>query len=68
MNMTPIQRIKALLGESTNDAILEICLDDAKQEFLSYTGRNEVPVPAQYLVEQLAILRYNQLGNEGLSS
>ena len=68
MSMTPIQRIKALLGESTNDAILEICLDDAKQEFLSYTGRNEVPVPAQYLVEQLAILRYNQLGNEGLSS
>ena len=69
--MTPIQRIKTLLGESDNnalDAILEICLDAAEQEFLSYTGRNEVPVAAKPLIEQLAILRYNQIGNEGLSS
>jgi hypothetical protein len=71
MDMTPIQRIKTLLGESDNnalDAILEICLDAAEQEFLSYTGRNEVPVAAKPLIEQLAILRYNQIGNEGLSS
>lgn len=69
--MTPIQRMKTLLGESDNtalDDILEICLDAAEQEFLSYTGRKEVPDAAEPLVEQLAILRYNQIGNEGLSS
>lgn len=69
--MTTIERLKIKLGEASNTAIddvLEICLEDAQQDFLTYCGRADVPVAANSLVEDMAIIKYNQLGNEGLSS
>lgn len=69
--MTMVERLKVKLGETGNsaiDALLETCIEDAQQDFLTYCRRVEVPIGASGLVEDMAMLRYNQLGNEGLSS
>jgi hypothetical protein len=66
--MTTIERLKVKLGHSEDDNLLEVYLDDAKYEFLSYTGRKDIPKAAMGVIEDMVIAKYNQRGNEGLAS
>ena len=65
--MTTIERLKVKLGHSEDDNLLEVYLDDAKYEFLSYTGRKDIPKAAMGVIEDMVIAKYNQRGNEGLA-
>lgn len=69
--MTTIERIKIKLGQTDNadiDSVLEVYLDDARHDFLAYCGRSDIPHAAMGLIEDMAIAKYNQRGNEGLAS
>lgn len=70
--MTLQERVRVLLsdvgGDACGDELLEVLCADAQAEFCAYCNRDDMPEAAVPLVAQLAVLRYNQLGAEGVSS
>ncbi|MDO4549114.1 MAG: phage head-tail connector protein [Clostridia bacterium] len=69
--MTAIDAARTLAGvipESGKDAILQLCVDNAGAEFRAYCNRDDAPDDAQFLIAQIAVLRYNAIGAEGLQS
>ena len=52
------------------DKKLELIIGNAGKQVLSYlpAGTKEVPPELEYIVCELAVIRFNRLGNEGLVS
>lgn len=65
--MTDLEKIKLLTGES-DDALLSLLLEDAKDYVLDQTNRTWIPAKLKKLVRDIALLSYNRLGTEGESS
>ena len=67
--MTLKEHVRALInavgGDACSDALLDVLCADAESDFLSYCN---IPDAAQSIVAQLAVIRYNTLGAEGVSS
>ena len=66
--MTTNERLKVKLGQSEDDNLLEVYLEDAKYEFLSYTGRKDIPKAAMGVIEDMVVSKFNHRGTEGLAS
>ena len=66
--MTQLERLNIKLGKAADTDTLNILLEDAISDFLTLTGREDVPVAANGLIEDMAIYKYNQLESKGLSS
>lgn len=66
--MTQLERLNIKLGKTADADTLAILLEDAISDFLTLTGRDNVPAAASGLVEDMAVYKYNQLENKGLSS
>ncbi|MCI5550302.1 MAG: phage head-tail connector protein [Clostridiales bacterium] len=70
--MTLKEHVRALInavgGDACSDALLDVLCADAESDFLSYCNRDDIPDAAQSIVAQLAVIRYNTLGAEGVSS
>ena len=63
--------IKILLGfedDDSQDEILAILLSNAVSTINVYLGVNELPNELEFVAEQLAIIKYNKLGSEGIST
>lgn len=62
-----LNRLKALIdiSDNTKDALLTILLEMAQADFAALTGSEEVP---EILIVQMAVIKYNLLGSEGLTS
>ncbi len=66
MAMTDLEKIKLITGES-DEALLSLLLEDARDWVLSYTNRT-VMVPAlKKTVVDIAVIAYNRMGTEGES-
>ena len=63
--------IKILLGledDDSQDEILAILLSNAVSTINVYLGVTELPNELEFVAEQLAIIKYNKLGSEGIST
>ena len=47
---------------------VEVCREMAERAVLDYIGREELPRGADCIVDKLAVIYYNRLGNEGENS
>lgn len=64
-----LDNLKLILGVGADkNAILALILDVVTQEFLDYTNREDLPNGANAVVLQMAVIRYNRIGSEGLAS
>ena len=63
--MANIDTLKTLLQISDNsqDALLEVLLDQCEEEYLRRTHQTEADSP---IVIEMTVERYNSLGNEGI--
>ena len=68
--MAQLEKLKIRLGISDNseDALLNMLLEDAEGEILDYTNRDTLPTKAEALQRELAITYYNRMGSEGETS
>jgi hypothetical protein len=70
--MAALDDVKVLLDitETDQDKKLSLIIDNAEKQILAYlpAGIEEVPEALQYIVTELAIVRFNRIGNEGMSS
>lgn len=73
--MTDLDRVQKLLGVTLDDADkgrVEVYIIDAKQAIMAYVGQyvdgEEFPQSLNYLVDHLALAKYNKFHNEGLKS
>ncbi|MDO4275881.1 MAG: phage head-tail connector protein [Eubacteriales bacterium] len=62
--MTEIEKIKKLTGES-NEELLSLLYDDAKEFVLSYTNRTKLIPPLEKPTRDITIVAYNRRGTEG---
>lgn len=65
--MEDVEKLKKLTGESDED-LLSLLLEDAKEFVLSYTNRTELPTALQKTVRDLAVIALNRMGTEGEAS
>lgn len=67
--MTQAQRIIIKNGgKSVDEALIDVLLEDAENEFLAHTKRKEVPAAAKGLIEDMVIFKLNHNENRGLAS
>lgn len=72
--MTVLEEAKTLLDIKENDEELtkklNIIIRNAEKQVLSYltSGTIEVPQALEYIVCELAVARFNRIGNEGMTS
>lgn len=70
--MAVLDDVKVLLDiEGTDlDNKLNLIIRNAERQVLSYlpSGTGEVPEALEYIVCEMAVTRFNRLGNEGMSS
>lgn len=64
-----LEKLKSLLGisDTSKDTLLLLLIDNAEQEYLSYTHRKEA-IGVENLLIQMAVYNYNRLGTEGVDS
>jgi len=65
--MEDIEKLKKLTGES-DDVLLSLLLEDAKEFVLSYTNRTEIITGLQKTVRDMAVIALNRMGTEGESA
>lgn len=72
--MTVLEEAKILLDIKESDVELikklNIIIGNAGKQVLSYltSGTTEVPKELEYIVCELAVARFNRIGNEGMTS
>lgn len=62
-----VEILKALTG-CTDESLLEILLEDAKETVLSYTNRKNLIPQLRKPMRDLALIAYNRRGTEGEKS
>ena len=70
--MAALDDVKILLDitETDQDKKLGLIISNAEKQILAYLPADikEVPEALQYISTELAIVRFNRIGNEGMSS
>ena len=66
--MTQLDKLKLSLGISDQDDLLQMFLDDAETDVLTWTNRATLPAALEATVRQIATIRYNLQGIEGQTS
>lgn len=70
--MTNLVRVKLLIGididDTSKDNILMLYLENAANEFIQYCHIDEVPDNATNIICDMAVIKYNLNGAEGLGS
>ena len=68
--MATIDTLKILLGiaATDKDALLTVIIQQSEKEFLQYTRQTTVPVAADNIIYDMAVIKYNRYKTEGLAS
>lgn len=70
--MDNLDKIKILLGiaayDEAKDSLLNLLLAQAKEEFLQYTNCSTLPLGTDNVIIDMAVIKYNLIGTEGLAS
>ncbi len=65
--MTQLEKLKIQLGAggTDQDGLLQLLLDDAASDLLSWCNRTVLPIGLESTQRQIAVIRYNMVGLEG---
>lgn len=65
-----LDNIKILLGleDDEKDEVLTILLTNAISTLCVYLGVQQLPQELNFVAEQLAVIKFNKLGSEGIST
>lgn len=65
-----LSEVKLLLGieDSSRDSLLELLISTAKARLKTLLGGLEPPDSLSYIVRDVAIIRFNKIGSEGVNS
>lgn len=65
-----LANIKLSLGiwDLAEDRLLKLILRDTRQHLLNEINEQDVPAQLQYIVENVAVAKYNKRGSEGFTS
>ena len=66
-NLSNLEKVKILTGES-DEILLSLLLEDAKEYVLEYTGRTVLIPALERPMRDLAVVAYNRIGTEGENS
>lgn len=69
--MTPLEKLKILLGERASnysDEYLSLLLEESTQEAKGYCRRDDIPDPLGSAVVNMALVKLNRTGAEGVAS
>lgn len=68
--MTQLEKLKIRLNITNDkqDELLTMLLEDAESEILDFTNRNVLLPKMEGLQRELAIIYYNRMNDEGISS
>lgn len=56
------------IADTSKDDLLNLMVEDVQEFILNYCNIKELPGKAESLIRRIAVIRYNTLGSEGLSS
>lgn len=65
--MTNTEIITKLTG-ATDTALVDLLLSESTNRILEITGRTKLPSGLEPAVRQLAVIMYNKMGSEGMTS
>ncbi len=67
--MSQLEKLKLMLGikpeDDSQDDAMELMLEDAESDILTWTNRVELPASLESAQRQLVVVRYNKQGAEG---
>lgn len=66
--MSQLTNIQLLTNQTDKDALFMVLIDLARQEFLDYTGRADVPAAAEGLITSMVVEKFNRIGAEGIDT
>lgn len=66
--MSQLTNIQLLTNQTDKDNLFMLLIDLAKQEFLDYTGRADVPAAAEGLITSMVVEKFNRIGAEGIET
>lgn len=66
--MSQLTNIQLLTNQTDKDNLFMLLIDLAKQEFLDYTGRADVPAAAEGLITFMVVEKFNRIGAEGMET
>lgn len=69
--MEQLDKIKVLLkldGDTSKDTLINVLIEQAQSEFKDYCNREEVPIAATSVINEMVLVKYSKLGVEGLAS
>ena len=63
-----LDKVKLLLGidDNVQDELLQLIIEMTERQFLLYVGEDEIQMKYDFIIIEVAIKRYNRLGNEGM--
>lgn len=68
MTLDNLKILLNLTEDDSQDEILTILLTNAVSTVNVYLGVQELPKELEFVAEQLAIIKYNKLGSEGIQT
>ena len=66
--MRQLTTLQILTNTTDKDNLFIVLIDKARQEFLDYTGRTDVPAAAETLITTMVVETFNRIGSEGFES
>jgi len=56
------------ITDTLQDALIQQIIDDVSMKVNSYSSAESVPTELEWIVRELAIIRFNQIGSEGVTT
>jgi len=65
-----LQEVKVFLSiaATDRDGLLGLLLDNAQTQLISRLDGDVIPAELQYIVDEVAIIRFNRIGSEGMAT
>lgn len=68
MHMLETLKVFLNIDDDLQDDLLRQIIDDMTNLVLGYTGQETLPPALEWVVRELAIIRFNRIGSEGMQS
>lgn len=68
--MDMLEKVKLFLGITTNekDQLLNEIISSVEERIKIKIGKDEIPKNLDFIIYEIAIVRYNRIGSEGMQS
>ena len=68
MTLDNIKVLLSLTGDSSQDGLLTVLLNNAVSTIISYLGVEDIPDELTFIAEQMTVIKYRRIGAEGIDT